>query len=202
MKKIIFATQNRHKFEEIRKALVGAPVEISPAFQFPGIPEVLEDGNTLEENALKKARVVSGVTGIPAMADDTGLFVEALGGQPGIYAARFAGEGCSYEDNVRKLLKLLEGVPEKFRKAIFRTVVSVVFPGEDPVFLDGEVTGTITEVRRGIHGFGYDPVFQPEGSSKVFAEMTLGEKNKLSHRGKALQKVERLLDRKFRAHSL
>jgi XTP/dITP diphosphohydrolase len=128
--------------------------------------------------------------------------VEALGGQPGIYAARFAGEGCSYGDNVRKVLGLLEGVPEKFRKAVFRTVVSFVFPGEDPVFLDGEAPGIITEGRRGLQGFGYDPIFKPEGSSKVFAEMTMAEKNKVSHRGKALQKVERFLRNKFHEHSV
>ncbi len=193
MKKLVIATRNRDKFKEMKEALSGVPWEIVPAFQFEGSPEVVEDGTTLEENSLKKARVLSEFTGCAALADDTGLFVEALDGQPGIFAARFAGEGCSYEDNVRKLLGLLKGIAGDGRKAAFRTVISLVHPDRPLQQVVGEVVGTIIETPRGKGGFGYDPVFQPLGFSKVFAEMTVEEKNKISHRGKAVQKARRLL---------
>ena len=197
MKKLVVATQNRDKFEEMREALSGLGWEIVPGFGFPGVPEVVEDGSTLEENSLKKAREVSKFTALPALSDDTGLFVDALNGQPGIYAARFAGEKCTYEDNVRKMLGLLEGVPRDKRRALFRTVISIYYPDGSPQQVSGEVEGSITMGSRGSGGFGYDSIFQPYGSSKVFAEMCLEEKNKISHRGKALQKARELLKSDF-----
>ncbi len=194
------ATKKRHKIGVISAGVKGTSWEILPAFQFAEVPEVLEDGETLEENSLKKAKAVSDATGLPTVADDTGLFVDALGGAPGIFAARYAGEGCTYRDNVEKLLRELKGQSGKDRHAVFRTVMAVYFPGEKPVFLEGEVTGIITEVPCGGSGFGYDPIFQPDGCSKVFAEMTAEEKNRLSHRGRALEKVREYLRNKVPIH--
>lgn len=193
MKPLVIATHNRNKFKEMKEALSGVGWEILPGFEFPGIPEVEEDGATLEENSLKKARIVSGFTRLPALSDDTGLFVDALDGKPGIYAARFAGENCTYEDNVRKMLGLLEGVAEAKRTALFRTVVTLYYPDGQFKQVAGEVHGSITTGVKGSGGFGYDPIFLPLGFSKVFAEMTLVEKNKISHRGLAVQKARELL---------
>jgi len=193
MKKLVLATHNRDKFKEMRKALEGLDWEILAAFDFPGAPEVEEDGKTLEENSLKKAKALSAFTGLPTLSDDTGLFINALGGQPGIYAARFAGEKCSYEDNVQKVLGLMKGVESGSRKAVFRTIITLFDPNKGVRQVSGEADGVITEAVRGPGGFGYDPVFMPDGFSKTFAEMTLMEKNKISHRGKALQKARQLL---------
>lgn len=193
MKKLIIATHNRNKFKEMRVALHGIGWELVPAFEFPGAPEVEEDGTTIEENSLKKARALAEFTGLTALSDDTGLFVDALGGRPGVYAARFAGENCTYADNVNKLLKMLEGVPEEKRKALFRTVITLYGPSKEYQQVSGEVHGTITREARGQGGFGYDPIFLPSGSSKVFAEMTLEDKNHISHRGRAVQKARQLL---------
>ena len=193
MKKLVIATQNRNKFTEMKEALKGIPWELVPAFDFPDAPEVEEDGKTLEDNSLKKARILSAFTGFPALADDTGLFVDALNGQPGIYAARFAGEKCTYEDNVRKMLELMRGVEKEKRGALFRTVITVFYPDKPLLQVSGEVSGEITVEARGGKGFGYDPIFQPSGYSKVFADMTAEEKNKISHRGLALIKAKSLL---------
>jgi XTP/dITP diphosphohydrolase len=193
MKKLVIATQNRDKFIEMKKALEGAGWEVVPAFDFPGAPEVVEDGRSLEENSLKKAKILSAFTGLPALADDTGLFIDVLDGQPGIYAARFAGENCSYADNVRKVLEMMKGVEVSRRKAVFRTVITVWYPDREFEQVLGEVQGSITEQTYGNGGFGYDPIFRPEGSDKVFAEMSLEEKNRISHRGRAIQKARLLL---------
>ena len=193
MRKLVIATQNRNKYKEMKDALAGLDWEILPAFEFPGVPEVVEDGQTLESNSLKKARTISEFTGEACLSDDTGLFVDVLDGQPGIYAARFAGKNCTYEDNVRKLLGLMRDIPAEKRKATFRTVITVYQPNLPPRQVSGEASGWITEEARGAAGFGYDPIFLPEGRSKVFAEMTLREKNHISHRGKALQKTRQLL---------
>jgi XTP/dITP diphosphohydrolase len=195
MKKLVIATHNRNKFKEMKEALAGVGWEVVPAFEFPGVPDVVEDGATLEENSLKKATVISQFTGLPAMADDTGLFVEALDGQPGIYAARFAGETCTYEDNVRKLLEMMKAIPGDKRMAHFRTVITLIGPGIEPCLVVGEVRGVITPEARGKDGFGYDPVFLPVGESRVFAEMSLEEKNRISHRGLAVQKARHLLEK-------
>jgi len=193
MKKLVLATHNRDKFKEMQKALEGLDWEILAAFDFLGAPEVEEDGKTLEENSLKKARALSAFTGLPSLSDDTGLFINALGGQPGIYAARFAGEKCSYEDNVHKVLDLMKGVESGSRKAVFRTIITFFDPDKGVQQVSGEADGAITETVQGPGGFGYDPIFLPDGFSKTFAEMTLMEKNKISHRGKALQKARQLL---------
>jgi XTP/dITP diphosphohydrolase len=193
MKKLVIATHNRDKFKEMKKALGDLGWEIVPAFDFPGVPEVVEDGETLEENSLKKAKELSDFTGLPALSDDTGLFIEALNGDPGIFAARFAGENCTYQDNVRKVLTLMKDVKSNARKATFRTIVTLYDGKKAAKQVAGEVVGTITETIHGADGFGYDPIFMPEGSSKTFAEMTLDEKNQISHRGRALQKARQLL---------
>lgn len=193
MKRLVIATHNRDKFIELKKELADLALEIIPAFEYAGIPEVVEDGKSLEENSFKKAAEISAFTGLPTLADDTGLFVEALNGAPGIYAARFAGEKCTYQDNVRKILEVMRGVEMEKRKAAFRTVVTLYFPGEPPRVFEGRVVGRITMEARGAGAFGYDPVFQPEGKDRVFAEMTLDEKNTISHRGLAVQKAKAFL---------
>jgi XTP/dITP diphosphohydrolase len=193
MKKLVIATQNRDKFAEMRKALEGIGWQIVPAFDFSGAPEVVEDGRSLEENSLKKAKMLSAFTGLPALADDTGLFIDALDGQPGIYAARFAGENCSYADNVQKVLEMMKGVEVSNRKAVFRTVITVWYPDHEFEQVLGEVQGSITEQAYGDGGFGYDPIFRPAGHPKVFAEMSLEEKNRISHRGLAMEKARVLL---------
>jgi XTP/dITP diphosphohydrolase len=193
MKKMIIATHNRDKFKEMKKALEGLDWEIVAAFDFPGAPAVEEDGKTLEENSLKKAKVLSVFAGLPALSDDTGLFIDALGGQPGIYAARFAGEKCSYDDNVQKVLGLMKGLESGSRRAVFRTIITLYEPEKGVRQVSGEATGVITQAVQGPGGFGYDPIFMPDGHLKTFAEMTLSEKNQISHRGKALQKARQLL---------
>lgn len=193
MKKLIIATHNRDKFKEMIEALKGLSWELVPAYECLGIPEVVENGATLEENSLKKAKIISEFMRLPALADDTGFFVDALNGQPGIYAARFAGEKCSYADNVKKVLLLLKNIPIPERTAFFRTIITIYYPDKPYQQVMGEVKGTVTEqAHEG--GFGYDPIFMPDGFSNVFSEISLKEKNKISHRGLAMQKARMLLE--------
>lgn len=157
-------------------------------------PDVEETGDTLEENARIKARAVARALGLPAIADDTGLEVDALGGAPGVRAARYAGLGATYADNVAKLLAELEGVPPERRTARFATVAMACFPDSREIAARGEVEGVVTPAPRGDHGFGYDPVFEPlEGDGRTFAEMSAGEKHALSHRGRAFGALALLL---------
>ncbi len=193
MKKLVLATHNRDKFKEMKQALDGLGWDIQAAFDFPGMPEVVEDGVTLEENSLKKAKEIWAFTKLTTLSDDTGLFIDALKGEPGIYAARYAGEKCTYVDNVQKVLRLMEKVPDSARRAVFRTIVTIYDPVKGAQQVCGEVEGKITGSVQGNGGFGYDPIFMPEGFSKVFALMTLEEKNQISHRGRALQKARQLL---------
>ncbi len=182
---IVLATRNNDKAAEIRAILQPYNIEIKSMNDFPGCPEVEEDGATLEENALKKARAVRSFTGLPAVADDTGLEVYYLLRQPGVYSARYAGENATYQDNVRKLLREMTQVPRRRRGARFRTVAAYVDGTSERCF-EGCVEGEILFHPRGTNGFGYDPVFQPEGSNRSFAEMTAEEKNAVSHRGRAV----------------
>lgn len=183
---MILATKNRHKLEEMRLALEGMGIDLRSAFEFADLPEVVEDADTLEGNALKKARETFILTGITSVADDTGLEVDALGGRPGVWSARYAGEGATYAMNVDKLLAELSDVPIDRRTARFRTVIAVAGPaGEWTV--DGVCEGEILTERIGEGGFGYDPVFRPAGYDRSFAEMSIEEKNLISHRGKALK---------------
>jgi len=192
MKTLIFASNNKHKLEEIRNLLEGI-VEIKSLKEIGLEGDIPETADTLEGNATQKAEWVYSRTGMDCFADDTGLEVEALNGEPGVYSARYAGENCSFADNVNKLLKALEG--HSNRNARFRTAICLIENGEKKYF-EGIVNGTITTFEAGNEGFGYDPIFLPEGHNKTFAEMPLDIKNKISHRGRAIQKLVEYLKSK------
>jgi XTP/dITP diphosphohydrolase len=192
VKDIVIATHNPDKKKEIMIALHELGVNILSLDNFPEIGEIEETGSTLLENSLIKARTVSAITGIPAIADDTGLEVDALNGAPGIYSARYAGINVSYEDNVRKLLSEMSSTDMDSRTARFRTVVSYHSSNKE-LWTEGVIEGSITMGAIGTGGFGYDPVFRVKQTGKTFAEMTSREKNKISHRGVALEKMCKLL---------
>ncbi|HKK47080.1 MAG TPA: RdgB/HAM1 family non-canonical purine NTP pyrophosphatase [Balneolaceae bacterium] len=187
MKTIVLASRNKHKIEELRQTLAPLDIELKSTYDFSQLEEVIEDKTTLEGNALKKARYVFEETGLPSLSDDTGLEVEALDGRPGVYSARYAGESATYQENVDKLLDEMAGVKEKDRKAQFRTVVAFVSDDGTHTF-EGICKGEIIKEERGDKGFGYDPIFLPEGLSQTFAELDNQTKNEISHRGKAIQK--------------
>ena len=190
MKKLVFASNNAHKLSEIR-AILGDRIEIISLSDLQCHEEIPETADTLEGNALIKARYVWEHYGLYCFADDTGLEVEALDGAPGVYSARFAGEHASFEDNVSLLLERLSGVAAP-RRARFRTVVALI-DEYGTHFFEGSVDGEITLERSGDHGFGYDPIFRPEGREETFAQLTEQEKNSMSHRGRAVQKLVRYL---------
>lgn len=182
----MLATANPDKAEEIRAVL--EPFGIELLARPDAIPDVEETGETLEENALLKARALVAATGHAAVADDTGLFVDALDGQPGVHSARYAGVGASYEDNSTKLLVALDGIATSRRTARFRTVIAVAYPDGSDFWVEGVLVGTITRARHGDQGFGYDSVFAPDVTEgRTLAELSPQEKNVLSHRGVALQ---------------
>jgi XTP/dITP diphosphohydrolase len=184
---IVLATRNADKVKEIRAILSHLDIEFKDLSEFPDCPEVIEDRDTLEGNALKKAQEVAKFTGLPTVAEDTGLEVYYLLNEPGVYSARYAGEDASYDDNVRKLLKEMTQVPSRKRGARFRTVVAFIHQGKEHCF-EGKVEGDILFQRQGSNGFGYDPVFRPEGNDKSFAELSTEEKNEISHRAVAIRK--------------
>jgi XTP/dITP diphosphohydrolase len=188
--KILTATRNPGKLRELKSMLAELPFEIVTLDDFPGMPEVIEDGETFEENAVKKASELARASGLLALAEDSGLEVDALGGAPGIYSARYAGESCSHSANNRKLLSELKNVPKENRTARFVCVAAVASP--DKVFFTtrGECDGLILKEPRGESGFGYDPLFFYPPKSQTFAEMGTEEKNKVSHRAKALAGVK------------
>lgn len=190
--KMVLATRNRDKIREIKEVLAGLEIEILMLDQFPDIPEVVEDGQMIEQNALKKAKTVSEATQLLALADDTGLEVDYLGGQPGVYSSRFAGEEATYDENCNKLLELMKGVPDDQRTARFRCVIAVTGCDTEKM-VAGVCEGFITNEKRGSQGFGYDPVFYVPEYGQTFAEMPLELKNKISHRGLALEKAGKLL---------
>jgi XTP/dITP diphosphohydrolase len=192
--KICFATNNSKKIEEVKAAL-GSDFEIVSLQDIGCVDELPETGDTLDYNAFEKARYVKENFGTDCFADDTGLEVEALGGAPGVYSGRFAGEPRSDERNVELLLKKMQGISN--RKAKFRTVIALILDGKEYSF-EGIAKGEILEKRVGFGGFGYDPVFRPTGFSETFAELTLTEKNEISHRGKAVRAlISFLSNRKF-----
>lgn len=193
MKKLVLASRNRDKIEELRDTLRPLGITLMSSYDFSELEEVVEDRETLEGNALKKAEYTYRETGIPSVADDTGLEVDALDGEPGVYSARYAGDDATYEDNTRKLLKELQYVPNDKRSARFRTVVAFV-DGEQQKTFNGVCEGRILKKQRGDKGFGYDPVFQPKQYSKTFAELSADKKHEISHRGKAIQKFVDWLD--------
>lgn len=185
--KLLIATRNAHKLEEIRAILRLPSLELLGLDSFPDVPEVEEDGDTFEANAIKKAVEVALHTGQWTMADDSGLEVDALGGAPGVYSARYAGEPADYAANNRKLLSELHGRAE--RAARFRCVIAMSNPVGRTQVVAGACEGVIAEEARGAEGFGYDPLFVPDGYTETFAEMSAELKNSLSHRGKALMGV-------------
>jgi XTP/dITP diphosphohydrolase len=186
---LIIATNNFHKVREITDILDSLELIIHTLKEFPEIPPVIEDGDSLEANALKKAREIHAATEFLSLADDTGLEVDYLNGQPGVYSSRFSGNAATFDSNNEKLLQMLAGVPWEKRQAQFRCVIAIV--GVDlEVILDGICRGYILEEKQGHDGFGYDPVFYIPEFKQTFAEMPLTLKNEISHRGRALQKVK------------
>jgi len=189
--RLVSATANPDKAAEIA-AILGDTVELEPRPAW--VPDVVEDADTLEGNARLKATAVAAATSLPALADDTGLEVDALGGAPGVYSARYAGEHATYADNVARLLQALAGVAPARRTARFRAVMVVAWPDGRELVADGVCEGMIAEAPRGDGGFGYDPVFVPaDGDGRTFAEMSGAEKDEVSHRGRAVRAVRALL---------
>lgn len=187
--KLILASQNRHKAQEMQ-AILGDKIELE-TLDAAGCSdiEIIEDGDTFEANAIKKAVAVMQATGLPAIADDSGLCVDALNGAPGVYTARFAGEGATDDENISKLLKALEGVETAKRTARFVCVIAVAYPDREPFTYKGECNGFILTEKRGENGFGYDPVFYVEEFGKSMAELPAEVKNSISHRSRALAKL-------------
>ena len=184
--RLVLATANPDKAAEIRAIGDGSGIELLA--RPTDVPDVEETGTTLLENANQKARALVEATGTAAVADDTGLEVAVLGGAPGVYSARYAGEGATYADNVSKLLEAMSGLSGAERRARFVTVAVAFFPDRTSIWTQGTVEGRITEAARGTAGFGYDPVFVPdEGDGRTFAEMSSAEKHDLSHRGRAFR---------------
>lgn len=185
MEELVIATNNQHKVDEIRRAL-GNKIKLISLKDLGCREEIPEDGTTLKENAYQKAKYVWDKYKKNCFADDTGLMVEALDGAPGVYSARYAGEHCSFDDNIDLLLKNMEGKTN--RNAYFATVICLIQDGE-PVYFEGKCEGCILTERYGRGGFGYDPIFMPKGYGESFAEISMEEKNKISHRGKATEKL-------------
>ena len=185
MTNLLFATNNAHKLREIRE-IMGSQVQILSLNEVNIHEDIPETSHTLEGNAAQKAWHIYKMSGMNCFADDTGLEIEALDGRPGVYSARYAGEGCSFDDNVSKILEELQGVEN--RKACFRCIICLIENGKE-YFFEGRVNGVITESRRGKDGFGYDPVFLPDGQKQTFAEMPPYLKNGISHRGRAVEKM-------------
>jgi XTP/dITP diphosphohydrolase len=193
IRELVLATRNPHKGQELAALLAELGVRIRTLAEFPDAPEVIEDGDSCEANAIKKAVVIARHTGIPTVADDTGLMVEALGGRPGVFAARYAGEHATYEDNWRKLLQELNGVPRARRKASFMTVAALAHPSGEVRTVQGVLDGLIGEEPSGSQGFGYDPVFVIPELGKTLAQLTPDEKNRISHRARALTQLKEVL---------
>jgi XTP/dITP diphosphohydrolase len=190
---IILATRNQGKINEFKGLLAGCGVKLLSLADFGPIPEVLEDGATFEENAYKKAHQTARMLGFPAMADDSGLVVEALGGEPGVRSARYAGDGASDHENNQKLLGAMNGV--KDRKAAFECVISIAVPRGPALTYEGRCEGEIALSPSGKSGFGYDPVFFYPPLEKTFAELSFEEKNQVSHRGKAMAELGNEFDK-------
>ena len=190
---VVLATRNKHKVEELAALLGDLGIRIRTLADFPDAPEVEEDGASCEANAIKKACEIAMSTGLTAVADDTGLEVDALDGRPGVYAARYAGEHATYEDNCRKLVQELEGVPHERRTARFITVAAIAVPGEPVQVTQGVLTGYITDKASGSKGFGYDPVFYVPELKATLADISAEQKNRISHRAKAFLQAKELL---------
>lgn len=190
--KLYFATHNAHKLEEAR-AILGNAIELKSLNALDIWGELPETGHTLRDNALQKARFLVRHYGVNCFADDTGLEVDALGGEPGVYSARYAGEPANSERNRQKLLEHLRGIDN--RRAHFRTMVALIIDGEELIF-EGTVEGKIIDTERGESGFGYDRLFMPDGTNKTFAQMTADEKNAISHRARAMMQMKEYLEKR------
>lgn len=195
--RIVLATNNKYKIREIKNIWVDLPVEILTLKDFPGFPKVEETGRNFEENAIIKATAICGFTNLPSVADDSGLEVDALDQAPGVLSSRFAGEHCSFQDNNRKLLQLMQEIPLEKRRAKFVCVVALAKNLDRIVTVRGEVKGIITSEEKGVNGFGYDPVFYLPHLNRTFAQLTLEEKNKISHRAQAFGKAKELIQKGF-----
>jgi XTP/dITP diphosphohydrolase len=189
LKKIVFATGNSNKLKEIKSAINS--FEVVGLIDLGITEEVPETGTTLKENALQKAKYVYEKTGLNCFSDDTGLEIEALNNRPGVYSAMYAGDDCNAENNIQKVLKELSSI--RNRKAKFKTVIALILNGKE-YFFEGVVNGNILEEKKGNDGFGYDPIFKPEGHKETFAQMSIDLKNKISHRGLAVKKLVAFLE--------
>lgn len=190
---IVLATTNKGKTKEMKEILKGYPIEIKNLSDFGPIPEVIEDGDTFDDNAYKKASFTAKVLGFPALADDSGLCVDALDGAPGVYSARYAGENATDADNVAKLLEAMKD--EENRKAAFQCVISIAVPTGAALTYEGSCEGVLTREPTGDNGFGYDPLFFFPQFNKTFAQLSIEEKAEVSHRGKALKEVTQEMDK-------
>lgn len=199
MSQLVLATQNKDKAAEFRLLLSGLGPELLSLERFPQVGPIEEDAETLEGNALKKAREVFGITGLPTLADDSGLEVRYLNDAPGVRSSRYAGPGATYADNRKKLLDNLRGVPPRRRGARFRCVLAFVAPGVEHL-AEGSCRGVITESASGERGFGYDPIFIPVGQSVTFGQMDESFKNRMSHRARAVENIREFLRKYFSGH--
>lgn len=191
--KIVLATRNMGKLKEIKEILRGLDLDILSLNDFPEVPSIIEDGKTFKENALKKARFVSRYFNTPALADDSGIEVDALGKRPGIFSARYAGENATDEENNKKLLKELNGLPLEKRQARYQCVIAIVFSSGNEEVVEENCNGFIALKPKGSYGFGYDPLFYVPEYGKTMAELPPDIKNRISHRGKALAKLKEKL---------
>jgi XTP/dITP diphosphohydrolase len=185
---LVLATRNEGKIAEFKQLVADFDIEIRSLKDFGPIPPVIEDGETFEDNAVKKAHFTAKVLGFPALADDSGLMVKALGGMPGVHSARYAGEDASDEANNLKLLRAMEG--ESKREAAFMCIIAIAVPTGPALIYEATCEGVIAQELRGSKGFGYDPLFYYPPLGKTFAELTTGEKNQVSHRGKAMAELK------------
>lgn len=190
---VVLATRNRGKISEFKELLSGFEIEVKSLNDFGPLPPVVEDGKTFEDNAYKKAYFTSKMLGFPALADDSGLIVEALDGAPGVHSARYAGEGASDEENNRKLLEAMKGAEN--RKAIFVCSIIIAVPRGPALTYEGICEGEIVHDMKGGNGFGYDPLFYYPPLDKTFAQLSLEEKNRVSHRGKAMAELRDEFDK-------
>jgi XTP/dITP diphosphohydrolase len=195
MRELVVATRNAGKIRELELFLQGVVATVLPIGSFPDVPDVDEDGTTFTENAVKKARLAAQVTGLPALADDSGLMVDALDGRPGVYSARFAGEGAGDGANNERLLAELAGIPSAGRTAAFHCVLAFCLPNGACRTFEGRLPGCILEEQQGEGGFGYDPLFLVPEYGQTLAQLSVEIKNRISHRGKALEEFRRYLEK-------
>ncbi|UTR08539.1 XTP/dITP diphosphatase [Alkalihalobacillus sp. LMS6] len=192
MNEVIIATTNKGKIEDFKKLFQGT-YEVKSLLDFPSFPEIIEDGQTFQENARKKAEVLAKAMGQPVIADDSGLVIDALDGRPGVFSARYAGEDKNDQANIEKVLEDLRGVSERDRTARFVCTIAFADPEKETSFFEGTCEGLIAHEQAGEHGFGYDPIFYVADKNKTMAQLSLEEKNKMSHRAKAIQKLNEYL---------